>query len=105
MIFGCCSPCKNILACGLYLLVLKVTLFRFQGQTRIYKSQRSDFHKAMEEAILANNDILDPHFRAQQNVEGEGSCASQEYHYQDQVILIFFPLCITHYLEKDAENL
>ncbi|XP_058738764.1 histone-lysine N-methyltransferase ATX3-like isoform X1 [Vicia villosa] len=57
---------------------------RFQGQTRIYKSQRSDFHKAVEEAILANNDILDPHFRAQQNVEGEGSCAGQEYHYQDQ---------------------
>lgn len=75
-------------ACGLYLLVLKVNLFRFQGQTRMHKSQRSDFQKAMEEAMLANNDILDPHSRAQQNVEGEGSFAGQEYHCQDQVILI-----------------
>ncbi|WJX85718.1 RING-type E3 ubiquitin transferase [Trifolium repens] len=57
---------------------------RFQGQTRLNKSQQSDFHKAMEEAVLAEDGILDPHFVANQVVEDVGSCADQEYHCQDQ---------------------
>ncbi|KAI5423808.1 hypothetical protein KIW84_030145 [Lathyrus oleraceus] len=68
---------------------------RFQGQTRMHKSQRSDFQKAMEEAMLANNDILDPHSRAQQNVEGEGSFAGQEYHCQDQDIIFCYGCGLT----------
>ncbi|CAI8615703.1 unnamed protein product [Vicia faba] len=68
---------------------------RFQGQTRIYKSRHSDFHKAMEEAMLASSDILDPHFRAQENVEGEGSCAGQEYHCQDQDIIFCYGCGLT----------
>lgn len=57
---------------------------RFQGHTRLYKTKESDFHKAMQEAMLADNGILDPHYRAEQIVEGATSCAEQEYHCQGQ---------------------
>lgn len=33
----------------------------------------------MEEAMLANKDILNPHFTAEQIVEGEISCVYIEY--------------------------
>ena len=80
---------------GLLLLILIIILFRFQGQTRLYKTKGSDFHKAMEEAMLADNGILDPHYRAEQIVEGATSCAEQEYHCQGQVIFIF-PLRVVY---------
>jgi hypothetical protein len=80
---------------GSLLLILRIFLFRFQGHTRLYKTKESDFHKAMEEALLADNGILDPHYRAEQIVEGATSCAEQEYHCQGQVILIF-PLRVVY---------
>jgi hypothetical protein len=80
---------------GLYLLILRIMLFRFQGQTRLNKSQQSDFHKAMEEAVLAEDGILDPHFVADQVVEDAGSCADQKYHCQEQVISIFSTVLCT----------
>jgi len=49
----------------------------------------------MEEAMLADNGILDPHYRAEQIVEGATSCAEQEYHCQGQVIFIF-PLRVVY---------
>ncbi|KAK7258507.1 hypothetical protein RIF29_24086 [Crotalaria pallida] len=44
---------------------------RFQGQTQLHKSKLSDFHIAIEEAILADNGILDSYLGAVQitNVE------------------------------------
>ncbi|KAJ1414709.1 Zinc finger, PHD-type [Sesbania bispinosa] len=58
---------------------------RFQGQTRLYKSKLSDFHMAMEEAMLAEDGILDTHLGAEQIMDGAaGSCVDQEYSYQNQ---------------------
>ncbi|KAK2351500.1 histone-lysine N-methyltransferase ATX3 [Trifolium repens] len=37
----------------------------------------------MEEAVLAEDGILDPHFVDNQVGEDAGSCADQEYHCQD----------------------
>ncbi|XP_061372884.1 histone-lysine N-methyltransferase ATX3-like, partial [Gastrolobium bilobum] len=39
---------------------------RFQRQTQLYKSKPSDFHMAMEEAMLAEDGILDSHLGAEQ---------------------------------------
>lgn len=80
----------------------ELSLFRFQGQTRLYKSKPSDFRMAIEEAMLAEDGILDPHLGPEQILEGAGSRADQEFYCQDQVILISFTLCYvsaydTHY--------
>ncbi|CAJ1877047.1 unnamed protein product [Sphenostylis stenocarpa] len=64
--------------------LLKLPLFRFQGQIRFYKSKAIDFHKAMEEAMLAEDGILDLHLEADQNVEGADSRVGHRYSYQDQ---------------------
>lgn len=39
---------------------------RYQGQTQLYKSKRSDFQIALEEALLAENGIFDPNLGAGQ---------------------------------------
>jgi hypothetical protein len=59
----------------------------------------------MEEAALAEDGILDPHFVANQVVEDAGSCADQEYHCQDQVISIFSTVLRRMMTDADAENL
>ncbi|KAK7338057.1 hypothetical protein VNO77_18654 [Canavalia gladiata] len=57
---------------------------RFQGQTRLYKSKASDFRMAIEEAMLAEDGILDSYLGAEQNMEGQDSCVDQEHYSQDQ---------------------
>ena len=41
-------------------------MFRYQGQTQLYKSKLSDFQIALEEALLAENGILDANLGAGQ---------------------------------------
>lgn len=41
-------------------------MFRYQGQTQLYKSKPSDFQIALEEALLAENGILDANLGAEQ---------------------------------------
>ncbi|KAL2345434.1 hypothetical protein Fmac_006719 [Flemingia macrophylla] len=60
---------------------------RFQRQIRLYKNKASDFQKALEEATLAEEGILDSYLGADQIMEGADSCVGQdyqEYSYQDQ---------------------
>ncbi|XP_054779953.1 histone-lysine N-methyltransferase ATX3-like [Prosopis cineraria] len=69
---------------------------RFQGQTRLYKSKLSDFRMALEEALLAEDGILDSHLGAEvitkSNVEAQhsgytedtGPCDDQEEYCLDQ---------------------
>ncbi|KAK7378995.1 hypothetical protein VNO80_04446 [Phaseolus coccineus] len=57
---------------------------RFQGQIKLYKSKASDFHKAMEEAMLAEDGILDLHLEAEQNMVGVDSQVDHRFSYQDQ---------------------
>jgi len=76
--------------CCIYLLNL--LLFRFQDQIKLYKSKASDFHKAMEEAMLAEDGILDLHLEAEQNMVGADSRVDHRFSYQDQVILYLSPL-------------
>ncbi|XP_057454792.1 histone-lysine N-methyltransferase ATX3-like [Lotus japonicus] len=67
---------------------------RFQGQTQLYKSKPSDFRMALEEAMLAENGILESQLGAEdvtdvkahpyELMEATGSCADQEYYCQDQ---------------------
>nr|KYP50996.1 Histone-lysine N-methyltransferase ATX3 [Cajanus cajan] len=60
---------------------------RFQRQIRLYKSKANDFQKALEEAMLAEEGILDSHLGAEQIMEGADSCVGhdyQEHSYQDQ---------------------
>lgn len=74
---------------------LNLLLFRFQKQTRLYKSKPIDFQKALEEALLAEDGILHSDLGVEQitNVESHlggsvsatGSHDDQEYHCQDQV--------------------
>jgi len=68
--------------------LLKLPLFRFQEQIKLYKNKASDFHKAMEEAMLAEDGILDLHLEAEQNLVAADS-------YKDQVIL-YLSLCIAY---------
>ncbi|KAK7285790.1 hypothetical protein RJT34_20571 [Clitoria ternatea] len=51
---------------------------RFQGQTRLYRSKASDFHMAIEEAMLAEDGILDSQLGAEQIMDGVDSCVDQE---------------------------
>ncbi|TKY61766.1 Histone-lysine N-methyltransferase ATX3 [Spatholobus suberectus] len=52
---------------------------RFQGQPpRLYKSKASDFQMALEEAMLAEDGILDSHLGAEQIMEGADSCVDQD---------------------------
>ncbi|KAF7826177.1 histone-lysine N-methyltransferase ATX3 [Senna tora] len=67
---------------------------RFQGQTRLYKSKPSDFQMALEEAMLAEDGLLDSHLGAEQItnvdehpnefVEATSSYVDQDYYSQDQ---------------------
>ncbi|KAK7275362.1 hypothetical protein RIF29_16478 [Crotalaria pallida] len=67
---------------------------RFQGQTRLFKSKPSDFRMALEEAMLAQDGLLDSQSGVEEvsNVnahsvgltEATGSCLDGEYYYQDQ---------------------
>jgi hypothetical protein len=41
-------------------------LFRYQGQTQLYRSKPSDFQMALEEALLAEDGILDANLVAGQ---------------------------------------
>ncbi|XP_024020947.1 histone-lysine N-methyltransferase ATX3 isoform X2 [Morus notabilis] len=51
---------------------------RFRGQTRLYKSKPSEFQMAIEEALLAENDILNKSF-------GTGEISNEEaYPYETQ---------------------
>ncbi|XP_068473749.1 histone-lysine N-methyltransferase ATX3-like isoform X2 [Phaseolus vulgaris] len=60
---------------------------RFQDQIKLYKSKASDFHKAMEEAMLAEDGILDLHLEAEQNMVGADSRVDHRFSYQDQSTL------------------
>ncbi|XP_057439659.1 histone-lysine N-methyltransferase ATX3-like [Lotus japonicus] len=51
---------------------------RFQGQTQLFKSKPSEFQAAMEEAMLAEEGILDSH------LEGARSYVDQEHHCENQ---------------------
>lgn len=68
--------------------LLKLSLFRFQGQSQLYKSKASEFQSAIEEATLAENGILDSHLEAKQIMEGADS-------HVDQVIL-YLLLCVAY---------
>lgn len=53
---------------------------------------------AMEEAMLAEDGILDSHLGTEQITEGAGSYADQECCHQDQVILISSTLCCLRFM-------
>jgi hypothetical protein len=83
------------------LISKKITLFRFQGQTQLYKSKPSDFQMALEEAKFAEDGILESHLGAEEVTDVEAhppdrlqevlvSNIDQEYYCQDQVKLIFY---------------
>lgn len=65
---------------------------RYQGQTQLYKSKPSDFQMALEEALLAENGILDTDLGAGHNPdanpngfqEATASNLDQQYYSQDQ---------------------
>ncbi|TKY64081.1 Histone-lysine N-methyltransferase ATX3 [Spatholobus suberectus] len=67
---------------------------RFQGQTRLYKSKPSDFRMALEEAMLAEDGVLESHLGGEEVADVEhrrdglmeamGSYVDQEYYGQDQ---------------------
>ncbi|BAT86291.1 hypothetical protein VIGAN_04392700 [Vigna angularis var. angularis] len=57
---------------------------RFQGQIKLYKNKASDFHKAMEEAMLAEDGILDLHLEADQNLVAADSPVDHRHSYKDQ---------------------
>lgn len=81
---------------------IKKKLFRFRGQTQLYKSKPSEFQMAIEEALLAENGILDSSFGSGQTtnseaypVEFQGAtdlCREQEYYSQNQVNSLNFLL-------------
>lgn len=85
------------------IILFYLSSFRFQGQTQLYKSKPSDFRMALEEAMLAENGILESQLGAEdvtdvkahpyELMEATGSCADQEYYCQDQVRFFFFILC------------
>lgn len=80
-----------------------MSLFRFQGQTRLYKSKPSDFRMALEEARLAEDGVLESHLGGEGVTDVEahpdglmevtGSYVEEEYYEQDQVKLVFLILC------------
>lgn len=67
---------------------------RFQGQTQLFKSKPSDFRKALEEAKLAEDGILESQLRAEEMADVEAhpdklqqvsaSNINQEYYCQDK---------------------
>ncbi|KAH1204637.1 Histone-lysine N-methyltransferase ATX3 [Glycine max] len=68
---------------------------RFQGQTRLYKSKPSDFRMALEEAMLAEDGVLESHLGRREEVthadahpdglmEATGSYVDEECYGQDQ---------------------
>ncbi|KAL1313280.1 hypothetical protein HN51_039851 [Arachis hypogaea] len=60
---------------------------RFQGQTQLYKSKTSEFQMAMEEAMLAEDGILDTQLLPEQigeHMKGAGSNAEQDHYSQCQ---------------------
>ncbi|KAK7292805.1 hypothetical protein RJT34_15659 [Clitoria ternatea] len=65
---------------------------RFQGQTRLYKSKPSDFRMALEEAMLAEDGLLESQLGGEEVTEAypdglmaaPGSYDDQEYYCQDQ---------------------
>lgn len=69
---------------------------RFQGQTRLYKSKPSDFRMALEEAMLAEDGVLESHLGGEGVTDVEahpdglmevtGSYVEEEYYEQDQDI-------------------
>ena len=84
-----------------------LSLFRFQGQTQLFKSKPSDFRKALEEAKLAEDGILESHLRTEEMTDLEAhpdklqevstSNIDREYYCQDKVIFYFFLLlCVLH---------
>jgi len=84
-----------------------LSLFRFQGQTQLFKSKPSDFRKALEEAKLAEDGILESQLRAEEMTDVEAhpdkhqqvsaSNIDREYYCQDKVIFYFFLLlCVLH---------
>lgn len=73
-------------------------MFRFRGQTQLYKSKPSEFQMAIEEALLAENGILDASFGTdkitgseaypQEIQEASTSNQEEEYYSQNQVIVL-----------------
>lgn len=95
-----CCFCKNV-GC---LIDERLSLFRFQGQTRLYKSKPSDFRMALEEAMLAEDGVLESHLGREELtgvdahpdglMEATGSYVDEECYGQDQVRLVFlFMFC------------
>ncbi|KAL2318725.1 hypothetical protein Fmac_032601 [Flemingia macrophylla] len=58
--------------------LLKLCLFRFQRQIQLYKNKASDFQKALEEAMLAKEGILDSYLGADQIMEDADSYIAKE---------------------------
>lgn len=91
---GCGCLCKII---GDLINNFFVFFFRFQGQTQLFKSKPSDFRMALEEAMLAEDGLLESQLGAEEleittleahpNRLGEvlGPNLDQEYYCQDQV--------------------
>ena len=73
-------------------------LFRFRGQTQLYKSKPSEFQLAIEEALLAENGILDTSFGTDKITSSEAypreiqeattSNQEEEYYSQNQAIVL-----------------
>jgi len=98
----CCGCFYENVGC---LIDERLSLFRFQGQTRLYKSKPSDFRMALEEAMLAEDGVLESHLGRREEVthadahpdglmEATGSYVDEECYGQDQVRLVFlFMFC------------
>lgn len=90
-----CVSAAVVSAIMFCIYLLKLPLFRFQGQIKQYKNKASDFHKAMEEAMLAEDGILDLHLEAEQNLVAADSPVDRRHSYKDQVVL-YLSLCIAY---------
>ena len=97
----CCGCFYENVGC---LIDERLSLFRFQGQTRLYKSKPSDFRMALEEAMLAEDGgVLESHLGREELtgvdahpdglMEATVSYVDGECYGQDQVRLVFYILC------------
>lgn len=88
-------------------------MLRFRGQTQLFKSTPSEFQMAIEEALLAENGVLDTSFGTSQTSNSEAYAREiqevtaldrdLEYYSQNQVNLfesIFFLFTIILYLSS-----
>lgn len=67
---------------GVFFFFFGRLCFRFRGQTQLYKSTPSEFQMAIEEALLAENGILNKGFGSGESEVTNGEaypCEAQEW--------------------------